>query len=210
MKFFLLMILISACATSVQRQESVEYKISSDLYQTYNIPYAKEARSVEMTVPEAPVSRFVEDLRSNQGEEFQTRKPFTIPVVSPSEMEKLLTQMKKEEIDDIAKSLYLQNSRFNVKCLGQKEINNHDDFFLVLESEDLTRVRLEILEVFRLRGGDLKDFVATDYTPIIPLNETPSSIENLNVKSDKSCRETVRATPHFNKKGPVLNSDQVI
>lgn len=204
MKFFILIFLVG-CASLVQEQEAPEYKISSELYQTYKIPFEKEDHSLEMVVPGPPVKRFVDAWKADQGEEFSPRSSYTIPVVSPSEMKRLLTKIKKEEIDEIARSFYLQNSRFNVKCVGQKEIKNHEDYFLVLESEDLARIRLEILEIYRLRGGKREDFLATDYTPLIPLNQSPSSLEGLNQKGEKDCRATVKATPPFDGPAPVLN-----
>jgi hypothetical protein len=205
MKSFILIFLAVGCASSVQKQESPEYKISSELYQTYKTPLEKKTNSVEMMVPDAPVINFAKVWKADLGEDFLLRKSFSIPVVSPSEMKPLLQKMKKEEIDDIARSLYLQNSRFNVMCVGKKEIQGHEDYFLVLESEDLTRIRLEIQEVFRLRGGKREHFFPTDYTPLIPLNETSTSLEGLNQKSEKDCRETVKASPPFEGPGPVLS-----
>jgi len=197
--------LMTGCSLTAQKQEAPEYKISSEIYQTYKIPYEKEPRSVEMAVPSAPVRNFVDAWKADHGEDFRTPASYSIPVVSPMEMDRLLTKMKKEEIEDIAKSLYLQNSRFNVKCVGQKEMADHEDIFLVLESEDLARIRLEILEVYRLRGGDRKDFLATDYTPLIPLNETESSREGLTIKGRGDCREIVRAAPPFDGPAPAVN-----
>lgn len=205
MKFFILICLTISCARVIQKQESAEFKISSDIYQSYKIPYEKEERSIEMTVPVAPLVRFIEAWNAEHAEDLLPRNEYSIPVVSPSEMNQLLTKMKKEEIDGIARSFFIQNSRFNVKCVGQKEMKNHDDYFLVLESEDLARIRIEILEVYRLRGGDRKDFLATDYTPLIPLNKTPTSEEGLSLKSDRDCLANVKAAPPFEGPAPVLN-----
>lgn len=210
MRLILTLIFITGCASSVQRQEAPEYKISSALYQTHRIPFRTSPRTLEMALPEAPVRNFLDQVSAERGDEFQRSKDFTVPVVSPREMTALLKKMKKEEIDSIARSLHIQNSRFNVRCLGSRPTGASEDIFLVLDSDDLKRIRLEILEVFRLRGGDRRDFVATDYTPLIPLNSTATSLEELNQKSEKDCRESVRATPAFDDKGPVLNSEQVI
>lgn len=152
MRSTILFFLTIGCTALPQEQVSPEYKISSEIYQTYNIPYDYDPRSVEMSVPPAPMNQFVEKWKEQVGEDFRPRDSYSIPVVSPSEMEKLLLKMKRSEIEDIAKNLYLQNSRFNVKCVGQKEMRGNEDYFLVLDSDDLTRIRLEILEVYRLRG----------------------------------------------------------
>ena len=205
MRYAVLFIFTLGCTALPQEQVEPEYKISSELYQTYNLPYEREPHSVEMSVPAQPVKQFIETWKAQEGEDFNPRASYTIPVVSPSEMKRLLGKMKREEIEDIARSLYLQNSRFNVRCVGQKEMKGHDDYFLVLDSDDLTRIRLDILEVYRLRGGDRKDFLATDYTALIPLNQTESSLEGLDVKSEADCRQIVKVAPPFEGPAPVRN-----
>lgn len=205
---FLLLLLLFSCA-SIQREEETEFLISSDVYDTFRVPFRSFPNSLEMVVPQEPVKSFFVEW-SQDHPDVTPPELYSIPVVSPREMERLKKFIKKEEIEKFAKESFLQNSRFNVICIGQTETTAGLDYFIVLESEELTKIRLEILEIFRIRGGDRKDFFATAYTPILPLKKSPTANDFVTEKGSEDCTESIRASEPYDGKGPNLVTDPVI
>lgn len=208
MKWFIFLLLFS-CG-SIQQEEQTEYIISSDVYHTYRIPFQSFPDSLRMVLPQDAVQGFYREWSPDHPEVQTPPETFSIPVVSPSEMKRLTELMSKEEIEKFAKESFIQNSRFNVVCIGQEESGKDLDYFMVLESEELTKIRLELLEVYRRRGGERKNFFATAYTPIIPLNKSPTAYELVTEKGVEDCIETVRSSKPFDGKGPTIETDPVI
>lgn len=181
-----LILLLFACAR-VQKQEDTLPQIDAEINRSFQEEFRSFPDSLRLVLPQKPLERFQQEW----GEVDNPPALYTLPVISPEEMKVLKKFITQAEIEEHARASYLQNSSYNVLCLGQEE----DDLFLVLESDDLLKLRLEYFDLFRLRGGDRDDFHPVEYTPIIPLNRTPSSLKNLSAKGKEDCLSDLEFSP---------------
>lgn len=182
----LLALLLVSCAHK-QEQQKTGPQMSPEINQSHRISFRSFPDSLRLVPPQGPLQRFQKDW----GEIDHPPQLYTLPVISPQEMKVLQKLITHEEIEEHARSSYLQNSRYNVLCIGQEG----RDTFLVLESEDLLNLRLEYYDLYRLRGGDPQDFHPVEYTPLIPLNRSPSALRNLTAKGQEDCFTDPQLSP---------------
>lgn len=102
------------------------------------------------------------------------------------------------EVNSVAEKMNLQASKFKVFCLGQGnavlENKTESTFFLVVQSEDLIKIRSAIQKLFVKRGGSAKEFDPYHYYPHITLGFTKVDLHEHQgvIKSSKSCVRAIK------------------
>lgn len=101
-----------------------------------------------------------------------------ITVVTPVEFDQVLKKVNitMNEIEAIAKRYEIQQSRLNILGIGsaKRTINNeeHETFFIIVDSENLRLIRQQVFYLFVKRGGDRSLFDPTWFFPHITLGFT--------------------------------------
>jgi hypothetical protein len=183
-KLFMVLLLFG-CAN--RSREIGAQKFSDEIYQNLNLPYLPAEDSLRMLIRKEPLLEFYNKWDYPAKNELSPPDDFFITVIYPSEYKVLLTKLSKNEIDLIAKGKHIQNSRFNIICIGKYQ----DDFLLPVNSDDLVRIRMTLNELYLKRGGDSTAFNPTLYRPYIELSDMESDTK-LSANMDKDlCVEKV-------------------
>jgi len=194
--FFSFLILISTAEAASQKfyiSEQV-FKNSKLSFQSHHGPGAFGSYLV-MDVNFGPVSDVYKQLLTAlKGVSLINRGEAHITIVTPVEYSEILkTKLSMTEIDDIAKKNKVQNSKFEVVCVGKgsQEINSktEDTYFIVVRSPELLKIREDIQKLFVSKGGD-KDFFKPQYFyPHITLGFTLRDlhVDDGVIKDESSC-----------------------
>lgn len=117
-----------------------------------------------------------------------------ITVITPVEYNKVLRPfVSMKEIDQIAQMMYIQQSQFQVVCLGRGVANlngkREETFYVVVKSEDLLDIRRQVRDLFVARGGDARAFNPEHFFPHITLGFTARDLHESNgvIKNSRSC-----------------------
>jgi 2'-5' RNA ligase len=150
---------------------------------------------LQMTLPYRPMVDLLNQVRRVEHISLRNRGEAHITVVTPVEFWKVLRPhgITGNAIDGIAREMNIQASRFEVLCLGKGVAKIHGKlekaYYVVVQSDDLIRIRKKIQELLVSRGGNPEDFEPLNYFPHITLGFTKRDLhESDGVKKDiKSC-----------------------
>jgi 2'-5' RNA ligase len=127
------------------------------------------------------------------GRKLTNRGEAHITVVTPLEFDQVLKPfLTIEEINKIAKDNSIQESSFDILCIGsgRKELDgvNEETFFFVVESPDLLKIRHKIQEAFEAAGGKKSLFNGNYFFPHITIGFTKRDlhISDQVIKDDRS------------------------
>ncbi len=131
-----------------------------------------------MNLPYSPMLDLFQQVTTAETRTLINRGEAHITVITPVEYWNALRPqgVSMSEINDIARTMDIQGSDFNILCLGRgsASINGVTEhtFYVVVESTDLMNLRREIEKLFVSKGGSLGKFDATKYYPHITLGFT--------------------------------------
>ena len=125
-----------------------------------------------MEIPYAPVKKLYKDLSNRLGANLITRGEAHITVITPPEFTgELKSYITMEEINALAVEMEIQKSQFAIKCLGSGSLiideKLEKTFYIVVESQDLLKIRRRILETIQARGGSPTLFKPERFFPHI-------------------------------------------
>jgi 2'-5' RNA ligase len=105
-----------------------------------------------------------------------------ITVVTPPEFDQVLKPVgiTMDDINRLANKLWIQRAEFKVKCVGRARtrLNNYENgdvdevYFIVVESEDLLKIREEIQKMYISKGGEPALFAARAFWPHVTVGFT--------------------------------------
>jgi hypothetical protein len=188
MKFFaLIFVLIISC--SHKREEQVEdYSVSENLFDNFKLGPDFEGRP-EIKIMEAPVKSLQAKLVQDYPEaELFGSNDSKMQIMTPFEYQQLRSVLSENEIHEIAKKSFLQNSRFTVRCIG-KDFGkaSGEEYFILVDSNDVIRYRLRLLHAYLEKGGESERFFPTEFTPFIPLAQTDPKMKSSFLKTQEDC-----------------------
>lgn len=147
-----------------------------------------------MEVNYPPVQDVFKQLTITQKLNLKNRGEAHITVITPVEYSEILkSKLTMSDIDEIAKTHKIQNSSFEVVCvgMGSAEIGNKTEsaYYIVVRSPDLLKIREEIQKLFVSKGGDKEFFKATYFYPHITLGFTSRDLHVSDgvIKDESSC-----------------------
>lgn len=153
-----------------------------DNYQTMNLPFDPVLELHQRWVEQEKIKLI------HRGEAH-------ITVITPIEFWNVLKPqgVTIQEIQKISQDQHLQNSKFQIICLGsgQASLNGklEKTFYLVVESEDLLRLRQKVQDLFLSKGGSKNKFQPNNYYPHITLGFTQRDLHESDgvIKDKNSC-----------------------
>ncbi len=147
-----------------------------------------------MNINYRPVRDLYIQLYKSLDYKIKNRGEAHITVVTPVEFNQVLRKkISIDEINIIASDYHIQESRFDVVCIGEGKASIKGrverNYFVVVESSDLIEIRKSIQNLYVSRGGDPSEFVAEHFFPHITLGFTKRDLhENDGVTKDRmSC-----------------------
>ncbi len=143
----------------------------------------------------SPVANIFYQLEARLQKPLISRGEAHITVITPVEYWNILRPrgVTIREINQIAENFGIQQSRFNIVCLGQGKaiLDNkiESTFFIVVNSEDLIKLRKMIQIHFVRKGGSSNEFNPYNYHPHITLGFTKVDLHESNgvIKDTRSC-----------------------
>lgn len=130
----------------------------------------------------------------------QSRGEAHITVITPPEFNDDLSKFVSiQEIDQIASKLNIQQSKYKPVCLAKGTLVDKDKFletyYIVIESENLLKIRQEIADLYNKRGG--KKFNPLHFYPHITIGFTDRDLHESDgvIKDAKSCMKTLHVSP---------------
>lgn len=150
---------------------------------------------MQMTLPYPPMADLLNQVRRWEGIPLRNRGEAHITVVTPVEFWNALKPhgITVQAMDELAREMNIQASRFDVLCLGRGAVKIHGKlektYYVVVRSDDLIRIRKKIQELLVSQGGKPEDFEPLNYFPHITLGFTKRDLyESDGVKKDiQSC-----------------------
>lgn len=171
-KYLLLAFLTSCASPSARLQRDLAY--TPELF--LPITFLENKSHLAMNIHYPPVQKIKESLELSLGEPLKNRGEAHITVITPPEFEKLKTFLSMEKINLIAVQKNIQQMSFTPVCngVGRLQIDGREEstYFIVVQSEDLLKLRSSLQEAFVAAGGALADFNANLFFPHITLGFT--------------------------------------
>ena len=131
-----------------------------------------------------------------------------ITVITPPEYDVLKTQMNMKDIEKIALQQGLQKTSWTSVCVGEGRLKDMTNYFVVVKSPDLLRVRRAIEKEFKTRvkksqsAATAGKFDSTRFYPHITLGYTERDLHEADgvIKDQKLCRWTFAKVANKAKK----------
>ncbi|GAB5592959.1 hypothetical protein Unana1_07859 [Umbelopsis nana] len=118
-----------------------------------------------------------------------------ITVISPPEYNLLSNaNITIDEINGLAAEYKIQESAFEVMCLGRVKLNDNVVYQLVVRSPDLVRLRTKIFQLYWHKGGNPALFDPESFWPHVTVGYTEQDvfIENGVYKGHNICWRAVK------------------
>jgi 2'-5' RNA ligase len=160
-----------------------------------------------------PIKEFLERVDRYSYRPLKNRNEAHITLITPVEFKDDLSKyISIKEINQIAEKLNVQQSSYKPICLGRGSADQNtrylETYFIVVESDDLLKIRKEIAALYKSRGGS--KFDPTHFYPHITLGFTERDLHESDgvIKNSNACMKTLHFSPlPSNVPGvPVANS----
>ena len=191
------MFAFGSCAAQKSSLESAQnasaqqppFDLDAAIYATSNLSFESVSGNdyLSMNVPYAPAHKIDVELMRRLGKTLRDRNEAHITVITPPEYQSISAQISMTEIKPLAKSLNLQSSKFEVRCLGRGQIKgNLETYYLVVVSDDLVTFREAIEKRVKAGGGT---FDAEHFYPHITIGFTQRDLHEADgvIKDEASC-----------------------
>lgn len=186
--------------STVVQSATHKFYISEQVHKNSKIDFISHQGSgpfdtyLTMEVNFEPVADLFKQLLIAKRVPLTNRGEAHITVITPVEFTEILkSKISMNEIDELAKKHKIQNSKFEVVCVGRGalDINNKEEyaFYVVVRSPDLLKIREEIHKLFVAKGGEKEFFKPQYFYPHITLGYTLRDL-HINdgvIKDESSC-----------------------
>ena len=187
--------LLTSCASLYPRSDKA-LTFSPDLF--VPISFLENKSHLALNVHYPPVQKIREQLDTRFLEPLKNRGEAHITVITPPEYEKLKAYLTIEKINALAVQHNIQQMSFKPICLGRGRLQidgrEESTYFVVAESEDLLKLRVQIKEAFVTAGGRPQDFDEKLFFPHITVGFTKRDLyaEDEIIKDATSCWQNLR------------------
>lgn len=153
-----------------------------------------------MNLPFEPMAKLFSQLLISEHKTLTSRGEAHITVITPVEYWQILRPagITMANINAIAERAQIQNSQFEVKCLGRGEAivdgKNEQTFFVVVKSEDLIEIRRQVNALLVSKGQVTNAFDPEHFAPHITLGFTKRDLHEADgvIKDQGSCIGKIR------------------
>jgi hypothetical protein len=159
-------------------EEEPVVNLSAAIYQAHKLAFKEHKGEtwrrnyLTMTVPYAPLAEVRRQIEQLSNLPLKNRGEAHITVVTPTEYRILADFLPIEQINKIAVANNIQNARFKILGVGSGCKDGQNTFYLVLEAEDLLKIRHKIHVAFVRNGGAAQSFNPDHYFPHITIGFT--------------------------------------
>ncbi len=174
-----------------------EISTSSLLTDGSKLSFKTQSNYLAMELNFKPSEAIRLEVEKDIGRQLKNRGEAHITVLSPPEYNTIKSKITIQEINEVAQKNQIQMSSVRPICIGvgeSKNNNNQKTYYVVVDSQNLLKIRKEIAEIFVDRGGDLEKFDANNFYPHITLGFTDRDLHLESdgvVKNTDSCRYTL-------------------
>lgn len=180
------------------------FTIDTTIYSTSELSLSgpqdqRERYYLAQSISFPPVQNLRKDIEAAQEITLKHRGEAHITVITPPEYHEVLSEfISRQEIDQLADAFNLQESHFNIRCLGRgavkKEESEKETYFLVVQSPRLYEFRRKIQVLYEARGGVPGAFLAHHYFPHITVGFTHHDLHYSDgiIKNQSRCWARVR------------------
>jgi len=172
---------LQASAMSANR-----FKLSSNVYRTDMVNFVANMGPnpfqswLQQTIDYTWLKPVFDQVQAIVKKPLKNRGEAHITVVTPPEYDQVLKPagVTMTDINKLAVKMWIQRAEFKVKCLGRARthLNYQGDmdevYFVLVESEDLFKIREEIQKLYISKGGEPALFAARAFWPHITLGFT--------------------------------------
>jgi 2'-5' RNA ligase len=164
------------------------------LLQTAALPVMTDGASTQlaMTIPDAPVDAVRRQVEAAIGLRLIDPGKAHVTVVTPAEFAMLGRVLTMADIHALAADL--QETSFEIVCVGRGQRDEKQTYFLVVRSAGLISIRRDVAALFRERGGSAAAFDPDRYHPHVTLGFTHADLNEADgvIKDRASCVAPVR------------------
>jgi len=177
-----------------------EFNLSEEIYENGQLSLishrgnSRFASYLAMSIKFPPVEKLFKEVSRQNKWPLITRGEAHITVITPLEYSDVLKEkISMQEIETIAKRNRIQSLYFDIICLGRGQARLagklQETYFIVVSSSDLLRVRREVHDLFKARGGNAEAFDPTNYYPHITLGFSQRDLHETDgvIKDNTSC-----------------------
>lgn len=133
----------------------------------------KHAKSyLSLDLPYAPFEKMRQEVERSEQLQLLHRGEAHITVLTPPEFNQMKKRLNMKEIEILADKMNLQKSAYDSYCIGKGISQGDRTYFVVIQSEDLFKIRKAIHALYVSKGGDTKDFNPELYHPHVTLGFT--------------------------------------
>lgn len=164
--------------------------ITARIYQ--GMPFRPSSSYVAMNIDPTTIEPLKEELQRRYDTALKSRGEAHITLITPPEMKVLRTKLTAKEINGLVKPK-IQSSKFDIVCVGKGELTEGPQtlatYFLVVRSEDLMNLRIELLKAFQNKGGQADEFLVAQYYPHITIGFTHRDLYETDgvIKDARTC-----------------------
>lgn len=192
----------------------VDLPLSRALQSGATMPFVSRGPALALNLPYAPIRALRPPIERAIGRPLDFLRAWSpqgeahVTVVTPPEFEQALrAKLTIAEIDAIARRLRIQSSDLRILGLGSARLPKagqpgpfEESFFVLVDSENLRRIRHAIHEEFVRRGGNPAAFDPTWFFPHVTVGYTLRDLHESdgvmkNLRSSFDPRFALRATP---------------
>ena len=191
--FLIILSILSLSHLSICANER-ELDLSDNLYKNEKVEFITYTHYVAMNLNYAPVKNLFNQLMQESKLKLHSRGEAHVTLITPIEFNKALAQkLKISELNELATEMDIQNSAFEVTCLGRGEKIIRDkkesNFFIVIKSDKLLEYRKKVEELFLKKGGKEGLFLPHNFYPHITVGFTKRDLHENDgvIKDAKSC-----------------------
>ncbi len=173
---------LTACVTSSP------YGLSSSIF--YNPEELKvQSRSIAsmdtktseksylaLDLPLPAFEKMRHDVETKEKVTLKHRSEAHITVITPPEFKELKKHISMAEIEALADSMGLKKASYNLLCVGKGTSQKKATYFVVVQSEDLFKIRKAIEILYKEKGGTDSGFKAEEYHPHVTLGFTEKDL----------------------------------
>lgn len=158
------------------------------------IKFKTQSNYLSMELNYKPSEQLRLELEKDLGKTLKNRGEAHITVLTPPEYNALKSKITIQEINEIALANQIQQSAVKPICVGAGESKNNNalkTYYVVVDAQNLLKIRKEIAETFANRGGDPEKFDAENFYPHITLGFTDRDLHQESdgvIKNSDSCR----------------------
>ncbi len=192
-RLFIIFYILTLTSLSIHSAD-LKLDLSDDIYKNEQVEFIAHSNYVAINLNYAPVESLLNQLKEELKLKLLSRGEAHITLITPIEFNKALAQkLKISELNELAKEMDIQDSSFEVICLGRGEKVIRDEkesnFFVVTKSDKFLEYRKKVEELFIKKGGKEGLFLPDHFYPHITVGFTKRDLHENDgvIKDAKSC-----------------------